>query len=80
MQVHFCGTWSFKGITKPYPVVQILPSCLAGRLAYMALKSGGKASRVEAAEGLLGSVCVDMVSLSQIMHNPNDPTLLRGDE
>lgn len=72
LQVHDVGTWSFKGIAKPYPVVQIVPSCLMGRLLLMGVKSGPKATCIEPASGQVGSVCVDMVSLSQIMYNPND--------
>jgi hypothetical protein len=34
VQVHDQGTWAFKGISGAHPVVLLLPSKLAGRLAH----------------------------------------------
>jgi hypothetical protein len=39
LQVHDQGTWAFKGISGAHPVVMLLPSRLAGRLAHAQVRA-----------------------------------------
>ncbi len=57
----------FKGLQRPYSVVQIVPTCLAQRLPLMAPKTGAKVKMAEPASGMLHRVFVDMVNVTTVM-------------
>ncbi|WIA17584.1 hypothetical protein OEZ85_014409 [Tetradesmus obliquus] len=70
IQLHDQGTWTFKGISGAHPVVLLLPSRLAGRLAHTPAKKSSKAVCVQPAQGLLAELWVEVVNLDTILLDP----------
>eukprot|EP00775_Hariotina_reticulata_P007074 gene7074-7287_t len=70
VQVHDQGTWAFKGISGAHPVVLLLPTKLAGRLAHSTGKKSSKAVCVQPARGLLNELWLEVVNLDTILLDP----------
>lgn len=73
LQVYDIGVWTFKGISGAHPVVVLLPSRLAGRMAAAAVKKSSKALCIEPPEGGSGplhELWVDLVNMDTILLDP----------
>lgn len=70
LQVYDIGTWTFKGISGTHPVVVLLPSRLAGRMLHAPVKKSSKAVCVEASEGLLHELWLDVINIDTILLDP----------
>jgi hypothetical protein len=72
LQVHDRGTWSFKGLSGAHPVVLLLPSRLAGRLAHTQAKRSSKAVCVAppAPQALLHELWIEVVNMDTLLLDP----------
>jgi hypothetical protein len=73
LQVYDIGVWTFKGISGAHPVVVLLPSRLAGRMAAAPVKKSSKALCVEPPEGgctPLHELWVELVNMDTILLDP----------
>lgn len=70
VQVHDMGTYMLKGLSSSQQIVQIVPTCLAERIATGSKASAKKTICLKPASGLRHEVYVDMVNISEIMYNP----------
>ena len=61
------GSYDFKGLQRPYDVVQIMPTCLSARLDMVTARSTAKARLLSPASGKLCTVWVDMVNINSVM-------------